>query len=48
MTTSRIPGFYNLTLDERLAKLAEVWNLTPKLTASLLPMAVSPPRQPTT
>jgi hydroxymethylglutaryl-CoA reductase len=29
MTTSRIPGFYNLTLDERRAKLADAAGLTP-------------------
>ncbi len=29
MTTSRISGFYNLTLDERRAKLAESASLTP-------------------
>ncbi|MCL4528022.1 MAG: hydroxymethylglutaryl-CoA reductase, degradative [Chloroflexi bacterium] len=29
MTTSRIPGFYNLTLDERRAKLAESASLSP-------------------
>jgi hydroxymethylglutaryl-CoA reductase len=34
MTNSRISGFYNLTLDERRAKLAEVANQTPE---SLLP-----------
>ena len=34
MTNSRISGFYNLTLDERRAKLAEAANQTPE---SLLP-----------
>jgi hydroxymethylglutaryl-CoA reductase len=34
MTTSRIPGFYNLSLDERRAKLTEVGELDP---ACLLP-----------
>ena len=34
MTNSRISGFYNLTLDERRAKLADVTKLTP---ADLLP-----------
>ena len=29
MTNSRIPGFYNLTLEERRAKLAEASHLTP-------------------
>jgi hydroxymethylglutaryl-CoA reductase len=29
MTTSRIPGFYNLPMDERLAKLAEAAGLSP-------------------
>ena len=28
MTTSRIPGFYNLPLDERLDKLAEAAGLS--------------------
>ena len=30
MTNSRIPGFYNLTLEERRAKLAEASNRTPE------------------
>ncbi len=30
MTTSRISGFYNMTVDERHAKLAEAANLTPE------------------
>ncbi len=30
MTTSRISGFYNLTLDQRRAKLAESANLAPE------------------
>ncbi|MEP7136556.1 MAG: hydroxymethylglutaryl-CoA reductase, degradative [Chloroflexota bacterium] len=34
MTTSRISGFYNMTIDERHAKLAEASNQTPE---SLLP-----------
>jgi len=29
MTSSRIPGFYNLTIEERRAKLAEASHLTP-------------------
>ncbi len=29
MTTSRLPGFYNLTIDERLARLAEAAGLSP-------------------
>jgi hydroxymethylglutaryl-CoA reductase len=29
MTTSRIPGFYNLPLDRRLDKLAEAAGLSP-------------------
>ena len=36
MTTSRIPGFYNLTLDERRARLADASGLTPE---SLLPFS---------
>ena len=34
MTTSRIAGFYNMTLEDRHAKLTEATNLTPE---SLLP-----------
>ncbi len=30
MTSSRIPGFYNLTLEERRAKLADASHLTPE------------------
>ena len=36
MTTSRIPGFYNLTLDQRRAKLADATGLTPE---NLLPFS---------
>jgi hydroxymethylglutaryl-CoA reductase len=36
MTTSRIPGFYNLTLDQRRAKLADAAGLTPE---NLLPFS---------
>jgi hydroxymethylglutaryl-CoA reductase len=35
MTTSRIPGFYNLTLEERRAQLALVGNLTAEELAAL-------------
>jgi hydroxymethylglutaryl-CoA reductase len=35
MTTSRIPGFYNLTLEERRAQLALVGNLTTEELAAL-------------
>ncbi len=41
MTTSRIPGFYNLTLEERRAKLADASPLSPgeliRLTSPLAP-----------
>ena len=30
MTSSRIPGFYNLTMEERRAKLAEASHLSPE------------------
>jgi hydroxymethylglutaryl-CoA reductase len=36
MTTSRLPGFYNLTLDQRRAKLADAAGLTPE---NLLPFS---------
>jgi hydroxymethylglutaryl-CoA reductase len=36
MTTSRIPGFYNLTLEQRREKIAEAANQTPE---SLLPFS---------
>jgi hydroxymethylglutaryl-CoA reductase len=34
MATSRIPGFYNLTLDERRKELAESANITPDVLAA--------------
>src|SRR6266516_3574466 len=37
MTTSRISGFYNMTIEERRAKLADAANQTPE---SLLPFTV--------
>ena len=30
MISSRIPGFYNLTIEERRAKLADASHLTPE------------------
>ena len=47
MTNSRISGFYNLTIEERLAKIADAPHLTPK---DLLPLRTvdSPPKPPTT
>ena len=35
MTTSRIPGFYNLTLEERRAQLASAGGLTAEELAAL-------------
>ena len=42
MTTSRIPGFYNLTLDERRAKLADAAGLTPPGLAAWTSGGLSP------
>ncbi len=42
MTTSRIPGFYNLTLDERRAKLADAAGLTPPDLAAWTSGGLSP------
>ncbi len=42
MTTSRIAGFYNLTLDERRAKLADASRLTPELLAAWTSGGLSP------
>jgi hydroxymethylglutaryl-CoA reductase len=42
MTTSRIPGFYNLTLDERRAKLADAAGLTPPKLAAWTSGGLSP------
>jgi hydroxymethylglutaryl-CoA reductase len=42
MTTSRIPGFYNLPLDERLDKLAAAAGLTPDELAAFRTGGLSP------
>lgn len=42
MTTSRIPGFYNMTLQERRAKLAEAAPLTPPELAPWISGGLSP------
>ena len=41
MTTSRIPGFYNLPLDKRLDKLAEAAGLTPDELSAFHPLGLS-------
>ncbi|MBN2388891.1 MAG: hydroxymethylglutaryl-CoA reductase, degradative [Anaerolineales bacterium] len=41
MTTSRLPGFYNLPLDERLERLAEAAGLPPSELAPFLALGLS-------